>query len=199
MRQGLVVSVWGAVFVGLAFVVLISVQSVPVGAQTDPLAGQTANITATYIGITVADCEADPNAPVVSVTVADAGDDAKQVKFTDDGNADFEFGSEGITITPRADLGALAGVATGTVVSSEGITCENTTGGNGGNGGAGGDDAGEGGPAQTQYGAVDDPAGVVDDTTPGKPLPKTGGIPLVLGAGVLLACATLLSVRLLRS
>ena len=60
------------------------------------------------------------------------------------------------------------------------------------------DDAGEGGPAQTQYGAVNDPADVVDDTTPGKPLPKTGGIPLVLGAGVLLACATLLSVRLLR-
>ena len=39
---------------------------------------------------------------------------------------------------------------------------------------------------------------VVVKTVPDKPLPKTGGFPLLMGAGVLLACAAVLSVRVLR-
>lgn len=96
-------------FVVLAFVVLMISQSGPVGAQTDPLAGQTVNIEATTIGpIAVADCAADPNATVVSLTVADADNDATQETFTDGVNADFQFGSQGITITPRGAILAIS-------------------------------------------------------------------------------------------
>lgn len=47
-------------------------------------------------------------------------------------------------------------------------------------------------------GDVNDQDDVMDDTTPSKPLPNTGGIPLFLGAGVILASVTLLSTRILR-
>lgn len=39
---------------------------------------------------------------------------------------------------------------------------------------------------------------VIVNTIPDKPLPKTGGISLVAGAGLLLVCATVLSIRVLR-
>jgi hypothetical protein len=48
-------------------------------------------------------------------------------------------------------------------------------------------------------GTVNDPGDVIEDTTPDKPLPKTGGTPLILGAGLLLVCASLLCARILRT
>ncbi len=193
MRQALVASVWGAVSVALAFAVLIFPQSGPVGAQTDPLAGETANITATDIGITVADCEADPNATVVSLTVADAANDATQETFTEGDNADFQFGSQGITITPQGDdLGDLEGVTTGTVVSSEGITCGDATGGNGGNGGGGGDNENATRTAaELQY-------NIIIETIPNKlVLANTGGWPILAGAALMLVASVIVGARVI--
>lgn len=192
MRQPLMVSVGGAVFVALIFS-----QSGPVGAQTDPLEGQTAEITDSRVGpIAVTDCEADPTA-TVSLTIADA--EGEEETFTEGDNADFRFGSQGITITaPAGDNFTFPrgfDIGTGTVVESAGITCGNATGGNGGNGGgAGGSGARNVNPAADQY----ERNNVILETVPKKPLPKTGGTSLVLGGGVLLAFATFLSIRVLR-
>ena len=95
----------------------------------DPLEGQTANITAGSIGrIAVAGCEAAGE--TASITVADA--DGTQEAFTDDEDTVFEFGQQGITIT--AEEGGDLQVddefdpGTGEVVSSEGISCDNSGG-----------------------------------------------------------------------
>ena len=189
MRRASAVSVWRAVFVALAFTVLVFAQSGPVGAQTDPLARQTANIEANKIGpIAVAGCEADRGA-TARVTIDDGdNDDADERTFTDGSNAEFRFGQQGITITPSEDdeQDFLEGLETGTgsVVGSEGITCTN-----GGNGGAQPVT-----PAEDEYGSNE----VMPETIPEKPLPKTGGAPIILGGGVLLALAALLSIKVLR-
>lgn len=204
MRRASAVPVRWAVFLASVFIVLFFSTSGPVGAQaTDPLAGQPASIkgdkddgTVTTVGpIAVADCEADPNV-AASVTVADA--DETEETFTDGANAEFQFASEGITIAAPegGDLNVPDGFdpGTGEVVSSTGITCggETRVANNGGQ------EEGNGGPDDTQYGTDDREITVIVETIPKKPLPKTGGVPLLLGAGMLLACATLLSVRLLR-
>jgi hypothetical protein len=96
----------------------------------DPLEGQTANITASSIGpIAVAGCEAAGE--TASITVADT--DGTQEAFTDDEeDTVFEFGQQGITIT--AEEGGDLQVddefdpGTGEVVSSEGISCDNSGG-----------------------------------------------------------------------
>ncbi len=96
----------------------------------DPLEGQTANITAGSIGpIAVAGCEVAGE--TASITVADA--DGTQEAFTDDEeDTVFEFGQQGITIT--AEEGGDLQVddefdpGTGEVVSSEGISCDNSGG-----------------------------------------------------------------------
>jgi hypothetical protein len=55
------------------------------------------------------------------------------------------------------------------------------------------------GPAQDQYGAVDDPKGVVSDTTVNKKMPPTGGPPLiVVGVLVLLSAAVVVGRGILR-
>jgi hypothetical protein len=97
---------------------------------------------------------------------------------------------------------------------------EDGGGGNGGGDDGDGDDNGDGGtPGDDQYdnddgggddgdrddedvviaGDVDDPDDVIlDPVLEDKKLVNTGGIPLVAGAGLLLACATALFVRVLR-
>lgn len=96
----------------------------------DPLEGQTANITASSIGpIAVAGCEAVAG-ETVRITVADT--DGTQEAFTDDEDTVFEFGQQGITIA--AEEGGDLQVdgefdpGTGEVVSSEGISCDNSGG-----------------------------------------------------------------------
>ena len=96
----------------------------------DPLEGQTANITASSIGpIAVAGCEAVAG-ETVRITVADA--DGTPEAFTDDEDTVFEFGQQGITITAEED-GVLQvdgefDPGTGEVVSSEGISCDDSGG-----------------------------------------------------------------------
>jgi|SRR5215204_6049635 len=54
-------------------------------------------------------------------------------------------------------------------------------------------------PAQDQYGAVDDPKGVVSDTSTGKKMPPTGGPPLiVVGVLTLLSAAVVVGRGILR-
>ena len=54
--------------------------------------------------------------------------------------------------------------------------------------------------ADRQYGSEPPPGkkAVIITTIPDKPLPKTGGFPLVVGAGLLLGSAAILGVRILR-
>ena len=190
MQRASAVSVWGAVFVALVFIALVFSRSGPVEAQTDPLADQTANITSNKIGpIAVAGCEADQGA-TVSVTIANADEEET---FTDGTNAEFRFGQQGITITGQngsdLTLQDLRANTEGTVVSSTGITCDDDGTGTNGNNRADTDT-----PSEDQYESND----VIRKTVPDKPLPKTGGASLILGAGVLLAVAAILSIRVLR-
>ena len=190
MQRASAVSVWGATLAALAILTLIFLQSGPVGAQTDPLAGQTANIEANTIGpIAVARCEADQD-DTARIRIADENENKEA--FTED-NAEFEFGPQGITIkaSDDNDLNFLGDLNTGqgSVVSSAGITCGDDDTGANGNGRGEADT-----PAEDQYESND----VILKTVPNKPLPKTGGVPLILGAGVLLALAALLSIRVLR-
>jgi hypothetical protein len=95
----------------------------------DPLEGQTANITASSIGpIAVAGCEAAGE--TASITVADA--DGTQEAFTDDEDIVFEFGQQGITITSEEggdlQVDGEFDPGIGEVVSSEGISCDNSGG-----------------------------------------------------------------------
>ena len=128
-----------------------------------------------------------------SITLEDG--DGTQAVFTD--------GDRGVTITapngrPRIEgptgdfIGNHARFPTSdesfdtdgdySVVSSTGIT------------GCGG-----GGPAQDQYGDVDNPKGVVPDTAAEKKMPPTGGPPLiVVGALVLLSAAVVVGRGILR-
>ncbi len=81
---------------------------------------------------------------------------------------------------------------------SDGIACEafEDDAGEGGGFAGVGDDAG---PDEAQYGAGDEKVAVIVDTIPDKKvLVNTGGFPLLLGAGVLLACALGLFVGLVR-
>jgi hypothetical protein len=204
----------------VVFSMLLAAPAVSQAQAVDPLAGEAARITESTedpnnndivdrIVITAAGCEVAGDA---TVTVED--NDGTQVELTNGGNVTITADGEQVTIVGTEAGGNLGGISptggdnqfgtvdqtvTGKVIGSTGITCS----------GAGGDD-GDGDnddtPADDQYdsngddpGDVNNPDDVMDDTTPGKPLPKTGGIPLVLGAGVLLACATLLSARVLRS
>ncbi len=84
-----------------------------------------------------------------------------------------------------------------TVAGSTGITgCAQTTGmltaGHGGDGAATDDDG-----ADDQQYANDRKKNVIIKTVPDKPLPKTGGSPLLLGAGLMLLAATVLGARVI--
>ena len=199
MQRASAVSAWGAVFVALAFMALIFSQSGPVGAQTDPLAGETAKIRATTIGpISVADCTVTSAATVV---VEDA--DGTRATFTNrqNGNVTITADANGITIEAAVAGEDIEGenvtggnpqtfdAGNGTVVSSTGITCGDDDTGTNENNRADTDT-----PSEDQYESND----VIRKTVPDKPLPKTGGTSLILGAGVLLAVAAILSIRVLR-
>jgi hypothetical protein len=139
MRRAGAVSVSGALLLALLCVASIFLLPNPAWAQqqaTDPLEGQTAEISATSIGqIAVADCEATAG-ETARITVADT--DGTVEVFADDEGVVFAFGAQGITIT--AEGGGELQVddefdpGTGSVESSEGITC----------GAAGGDASGNG-------------------------------------------------------
>lgn len=142
MRQALAVSVRGAVFVALAFVVLIFSRSGPVGAQTpsNPLQGAPAVIQDTDVPANnvpneiVIDfpngqtCAVDPNA-TVRLVITDGDTEAT---FTAGTDVSIDTTSTGITVTNPAggDLGVPEGFApttSGSVVGSEGITCRDAT------------------------------------------------------------------------
>lgn len=135
MRRAGAVSVSGALLLALVCLAFVSVLSGPVGAQqqpADPLAEQTADIADAdgndipdSVGpIAVAGCQVTAGETAI-ITVADA--DGNEEVFTDGEGVVFEFGPQGITIT--ADAGGDLQVddefdpGTGSVVSSDGITC----------------------------------------------------------------------------
>ena len=78
------------------------------------------------------------------------------------------------------------------VVSSVGIACQTA----GEPSGEGDEDAGGGEADDQQYG--DRKEDVIIETVPDKPLPKTGGFPLLVGAGLMLLTATILGSRVIR-
>ncbi|MDQ4128912.1 MAG: hypothetical protein M3151_13365 [Actinomycetota bacterium] len=212
-----VISVYGVVLVSLLCIVSISL-AVPVGAQqsdggipagTPATASNPDDPNAAPTTITIASEGCDRVAEGATVTLAD-GDAAQptQLRLTD-GEEDVEITETGgqIEITGPADediyqQGTFLDPndesfddtnGESTVVASTGITgCAQTTGTAGttntapdGEGAAPADDEG---PDDQQYG--DRKADVIVETVPDKPLPKTGGFPLLFGAGLVLLVAT---------
>ena len=94
---------------------------------TDPLEGQTADITADSIGpIAVAGCEAEAG-ETATITIADTEDADIEETFTDGEDVTFQFGQQGITIAAEGngtDLTEGFDAVTGEVIDSEGIVCD---------------------------------------------------------------------------
>jgi len=166
--------------------------------------------------ITVASEGCDQVGEGASVTLAD-GDAAQptEVRLTDGrggveitetggqiqitGPPDEDIYQQGVFLDPDdASFDDANGVTT--VVTSTGITgCAQTTGtaqttGNPQDGEGGQPTGGEEADDQ-QYG--DERGEVILKTVPEKPLPKTGGIPVLVGAGLMLAAATVLGSRVI--
>lgn len=135
------VSLFGAMILVLLCIAAASLWAIPAGAQAepDPLADQTADIAAGSIGpIAVSDCQA-ATGETASITVADA--EGQEQTFTDGaGGVAFRFGAQGITIAAQGggdlDFDENFDASTGSVVSSEGITCGGGDAGGEGTGGA---------------------------------------------------------------
>jgi hypothetical protein len=203
-----VISISGATLVYLFCIVLIAL-AVPVGAQQSdggipagtPARGsnpENASDTPTLITITVSGCTVSEGA---SVTVEDG----------DGTTASFVDGQRGIEITeansevriegPTGDFIGNHAVETSdtgfdtdgdyTVAGSMGIACRTA----GEPSGEGDEDAGGGEADDQQYG--DRKEDVIIKTVPDKPLPKTGGFPLLVGAGLMLLGATVLGSRVI--
>lgn len=198
----------GAALVSLLFIVLIAL-AVPVGAQESdggipagtPARGsnpENASDNPTLITIAISGCTVSEGA---SVTVEDG--DGTTARFVDGqrgiklAGANGEVRIEG----PTGDFIGNHAVETSdpgfdtdgdyAVVSSVGIACRTA----GEPSGEGDNDAGGGEAADQQYG--DRKESIMIKTIPDKPLPNTGGFPLLLGAGLMLLAATVLGSRVI--
>ena len=207
----------GATFVSLLCIALI-LSAVPVGAQESgggiptgtPARGTdtgNTNDPPDLVTIAVNDCTVSPGASVIledgDGTQAQVVNGEEQVTITAT-NSGIE-----IRVTSGDFIGDHATYSSSdrsfdtdgdyTVAGSEGITgCAQTTGtardadDDGANGAA---PTNNDGPDDQQYG--DRKENVIIKTVPDKPLPKTGGFPLLAGAGLMALAATLLGARVI--
>jgi hypothetical protein len=217
VRSAILVS--GATFVFLLFIVLV-LSAVPVGAQ-ESAGGVPAGTPAT--ASTPDDSGAEPSTITVAsegcdrvekgatVTLADRdaaqptqvrlADGKKGIEITETGGqiritgpANKDIYEQGKFLDPNdAAFDDTDGVTA--VVTSTGITgCAQITGAT--QDGGGGERADDDGPDDQQYGD-DRKANVIVETVPDKPLPKTGGSPLLVGGGLMLLAAAVLGSRMI--
>ncbi len=203
-----VITKYDAALVSLLFIVLIAI-AVPVGAQESdggipagtPARGsnpENASDNPTLITIAVSGCTVSEGA---SVTVEDG--DGTTARFVDGQRGIEIMGADGeVRIEgPTGDFIGNHAVETSdpgfdtdgdyAVVSSAGIACRTA----GEPSGEGDEDADDDGPDDQQYG--DRKEDVIVETVPDKPLPKTGGFPLLFGAGLMLLAATFFGSRVI--
>jgi hypothetical protein len=212
MRQAGVFSVLGVSFVASCLILVLPLVN-PVWAQAtndDPLAG---------LAVDIVEDPADQDEDVNSVgpiaasgctvaadaTVTVEDEDGTQVALTNGVNVVISANADQVTIVgsdPNGNLdvrpsggdgqfGSADQTVEGTVVESTGFTCEDDTGTNTQRG----DDAGGEEADDQQYG--DERSEVILKTVPDKPLPKTGGFPLLVGAGLMVLAATVLGSRVI--
>jgi hypothetical protein len=204
MRQTGTLSVLGGAFVA-SCLILVCPLVTPVWAQAtneDPLAGVDVTLVdlndddqANQVLVPLTDCTIAADASVTVRSVDGGGQPGSSVELVN-GQDDVQIQQEQTEIViDRADQGNLDAALTGgvgEVVESTGFTCQDDTGTNTQrtNNDAGGDE-----PDDQQYG--DERAEVIIKTVPDKPLPKTGGFPVLFGAGLMLVAATVLGSRVI--
>lgn len=212
MRQASTFSVLGASFV-VSCLVLVSLLVNPVWAQAtneDPLAGIDVTLEdtngdeelANRVLIPLTDCDVAENASVTVRNVDSSGQPIDPpIELVNDQTV-VQIAQEPTEIVienmNQGDLDPRLKSGVGEVVESTGITCD-----------AAGTDPGTDPSENESDGAADDDGAddrqyaddrkvdVIIKTVPDKPLPKTGGSPLLFGAGLMLLAATVLGSRVI--